>query len=55
MDNKTRHIKRVLETLDGQKDPKGNAMLHYLEKQTWLDQGCIVFSQYYDIVPRSPD
>ena len=50
MDNEAMHLERVLEILDGQKDPKGNAVLHYLEKQKWLDLGCIVFSHYYDTI-----
>ena len=48
MNNESRHFERVFEILDGQKDPKGNAVLHYLGKQNWLDLGCIIFSQYYD-------
>ena len=50
MDNEARHLERVLKVLDGQKDPKGDAVLHYLDKQKWLDLGCIVFSQYYDTI-----
>ena len=33
MDNEAMHLERILEILDGQKDPKGNAVLHYLGKQ----------------------
>ena len=29
-------------------DPKLNAILHYLEREKWLDSGIIIFSQYYD-------
>lgn len=29
-------------------DPKLNAILHYLEREKWLDYGVIIFSQYYD-------
>ena len=29
-------------------DPKLNAVLHYLEREKWLDSGIIIFSQYYD-------
>ena len=29
-------------------DPKLNAVLHYLEREKWLDYGIIIFSQYYD-------
>ena len=35
------------------RDPKLRAVLHFLTEQrtegkTWLEHGCIVFSQYYD-------
>ena len=29
-------------------DPKLNAVLHYLQREKWLDYGIIIFSQYYD-------
>ncbi|MBY6226419.1 phospholipase D-like domain-containing anti-phage protein [Ferrimonas balearica] len=29
-------------------DPKLEAVLHYLDKEQWLDHGVIIFSQYYD-------
>ncbi|SEH04792.1 RNA polymerase-associated protein RapA [Candidatus Venteria ishoeyi] len=29
-------------------DPKLSAVLHYLDKEKWLDHGVIIFSQYYD-------
>jgi superfamily II DNA/RNA helicase len=29
-------------------DPKYEAVLHYLISENWLEQGCIIFSQYYD-------
>ena len=35
-----------LERVD--QDPKLNAVLHYLEREKWLDYGIIIFSQYYD-------
>lgn len=35
-----------LERID--QDPKLNAVLHYLEREKWLDYGIIIFSQYYD-------
>ena len=35
-----------LERID--QDPKLNAILHYLEREKWLDYGIIIFSQYYD-------
>jgi len=30
------------------KDPKFEAVRHYLEHEGWRQQGCIIFSQYYD-------
>ena len=35
-----------LERID--QDPKLNAVLHYLQREKWLDYGIIIFSQYYD-------
>ena len=35
-----------LERID--QDPKLNAVIHYLEREKWLDHGVIIFSQYYD-------
>lgn len=29
-------------------DPKLRAIIHYLQKEKWLDHGIIIFSQYYD-------
>ncbi len=29
-------------------DPKLDAVIHYLEKEKWIDYGVIIFSQYYD-------
>jgi hypothetical protein len=29
-------------------DPKLNAVLHYLDEESWLSHGVIIFSQYYD-------
>lgn len=31
-----------------EKDPKLTAVLHYLEREKWIDYGVIIFSQYYD-------
>lgn len=44
------HLERVLEILSSakQEDPKGRAILHYLDHEGWLALGCIIFSQYYD-------
>jgi len=35
-----------LEVVEG--DPKLQAIIHYLEKEKWLEHGVIIFSQYYD-------
>jgi superfamily II DNA/RNA helicase len=35
-----------LERIEG--DPKLSALLHYLDREKWLELGVIVFSQYYD-------
>lgn len=35
-----------LERLDA--DPKMEAVVHFLDKENWLDLGVIIFSQYYD-------
>jgi superfamily II DNA or RNA helicase len=35
-----------LEAVDA--DPKLRAIMHYLEKEKWLEHGVIIFSQYYD-------
>lgn len=33
-----------------ERDPKYNAIVHCLLNRGWLDQGCIVFSQYFDSI-----
>jgi superfamily II DNA/RNA helicase len=50
VDVEARHLERVLEILGSakQEDPKGRAVLHYLDQENWLQLGCIIFSQYYD-------
>lgn len=50
VDVEARHLEKVLEILTGAKtdDPKGKAVLHYLDNEGWLELGCIIFSQYYD-------
>ena len=50
VDVEARHLERVLEILGSakQEDPKGRAVLHYLDQENWLELGCIIFSQYYD-------
>ncbi len=35
-----------LERID--QDPKLNAVIHYLEREKWMELGVIIFSQYYD-------
>ena len=44
------HLEEVIRILGtaGIEDPKGRAVKHYLKEEDWLDQGCIIFSQYYD-------
>jgi superfamily II DNA or RNA helicase len=37
----------ALETNE-QEDPKWKAILHYVRDEGWADDGCILFSQYYD-------
>ena len=50
IDRESRHLERVHEILGTarQEDPKGCAVLHYLDQAKWLEHGCIIFSQYYD-------
>ncbi|WP_010510753.1 phospholipase D-like domain-containing anti-phage protein [Komagataeibacter europaeus] len=50
VDAEAQHLEQVLEILSTarQDDPKGQAVLHYLDQKEWLDLGCIIFSQYYD-------
>jgi ERCC4-related helicase len=44
------HLEKVLDILTSAKsaDPKGRAVMHYLDQEGWLALGCIIFSQYYD-------
>jgi superfamily II DNA or RNA helicase/DNA-binding Lrp family transcriptional regulator len=51
------HLRIIVEELSRPeaRDPKLNAVRHFLTEQrtegkTWLEHGCIVFSQYYDTV-----
>jgi hypothetical protein len=37
----------ALEQMQGE-DPKLKAVKHYLTKESWVQHGCIIFSQYYD-------
>ena len=52
VDEEARHLERILEILRGARteDPKGRAVLHYLDQAGWLELGTIIFSQYYDTV-----
>lgn len=49
----TREEREVLERLIDRlqrlsSDPKMEAVIHFLDKEKWLDLGVIIFSQYYD-------
>jgi superfamily II DNA or RNA helicase len=51
------HLRTIVEELSRPeaRDPKLNAVRHFLtehrtEGKTWLEHGCIIFSQYYDTV-----
>ncbi len=51
------HLDTIIEELSRPeaRDPKTGAVLHFLtefrtEGKTWLEHGCIIFSQYYDTV-----
>eukprot|EP01037_Dinobryon_pediforme_P017817 gene17817-18044_t len=45
------HLQTLIDSLErDQRDPKLDAVLHYLSERRWLDLGCIVFSQYFDTV-----
>lgn len=42
-------LQRLIERLERLgADPKMEAVVHFLEKEKWLDLGVIIFSQYYD-------
>jgi superfamily II DNA or RNA helicase len=42
-------LERLIARLERiEQDPKLNAVIHYLEREEWLDYGVIIFSQYYD-------
>ncbi len=42
-------LERLIERLESlSSDPKIDAVIHYLDKEKWLDFGAIIFSQYYD-------
>lgn len=43
------HLRTVVEQLERQPtDPKLDACVYFLDDRSWLEDGCIVFSQYYD-------
>ena len=43
------HLKTVIDQLGSRPtDPKLDAILYFLRDKKWLDDGCIIFSQYYD-------
>ncbi|HCO49459.1 MAG TPA: helicase SNF2, partial [Spirochaetaceae bacterium] len=44
---KLEQCKGYLET-SREEDPKWNVILHYLRDEHWAEDGCILFSQYYD-------
>jgi hypothetical protein len=42
-------LERLIDRLERiEQDPKLSAVIHYLEREKWLDHGVIIFSQYYD-------
>jgi hypothetical protein len=42
-------LQRLIERLERiESDPKVSAVIHYLDREKWLDHGVIIFSQYYD-------
>jgi len=42
-------LQRLIERLERlESDPKMEAVVHFLDKEKWLDLGVIIFSQYYD-------
>lgn len=42
-------LERMIARLEKiEEDPKLQAIIHYLEKEQWLEHGVIIFSQYYD-------
>lgn len=43
------HLKTVIDQLESRPtDPKLDAILYFLHEKNWIEDGCIVFSQYYD-------
>lgn len=42
-------LQRLIDRLERlEADPKMDAVIHFLDKEKWLDLGVIIFSQYYD-------
>lgn len=45
----TEVLQRLIDRLERlEVDPKMDAVIHFLDKEKWLDLGVIIFSQYYD-------
>ncbi len=44
------HLDRCKKLLESatEEDPKGEVILRYLTQEGWAEEGCILFSQYYD-------
>ena len=48
-DEESEVLARLIARLERiERDPKLTAVLHYLEREKWIDYGIIIFSQYYD-------
>ena len=48
-DEESEVLTRLIARLERiERDPKLTAVLHYLEREKWIDYGVIIFSQYYD-------
>ena len=42
-------LERLIDRLERiQSDPKLQAVLHFLDREKWLNHGVIIFSQYFD-------
>lgn len=48
-DEESEVLTRLIARLERiERDPKLTAVVHYLEREKWIDYGVIIFSQYYD-------
>ena len=48
-DTEIAHLRTVVGHLESQTyDPKLDACIYFLDDRGWLEEGCIIFSQYYD-------